>query len=106
VQLQKQYPDSVHAISLNVGFDGKQETPSLEFQKKVAAKLSQLGITCDNILSNESIVESFGHLGISSIPATIVFDAGGERHKTFEGNVDYETQVFPLVKELLAKPGE
>ena len=105
--MQKQYPDDVVAISLNLDHDSGDE-PADDLQADVRGKLTELKMTTTNVMSSTVFDEVLEHFDLFSLPAAVIFDRDGSRLKTLEGDLSYEKQIFPLVEELTgdAEAGE
>lgn len=107
MQLHKEYSGRVHAISLNVDCETNSLLPNLE--KEVADTLTRLNVRCDNVICTTPRDEVFGEWGIFSIPAVVVYDTHGNVRQVFDGKVDYESDIIPLVEQMLetkAFPGQ
>jgi hypothetical protein len=102
--LQKKYPETVTAISLNVDHDEDGE-PSEELQKKVLDKLTELNLNVTNILSSTVFDDVLDQRDIFGIPAALVFSPDGKLLKKFDGGFSYEEDVIPLIEQTLAQPG-
>lgn len=98
--MQKQFPEDVVAISLNLDHDTGEE-PAADLQADVRKKLTELEMTTTNVMSSTVFDDVLEHFDLFSLPAAIVFDRDGSRLKTFEGDVSYEKQVIPLIEETI-----
>jgi hypothetical protein len=103
VQLQQAYPGKVHAISLNIEYDGDDGAPPAELQAKVRAMLARQGVNCENIMCSGRVDENLAGLELSALPAALIYGADGNLLKKFDGTVDYEGEVLPLIEAALAK---
>lgn len=101
MQLQEQYPNNVHVISLNVDFDGTSEHPSDDLQSKVAEILVKHDITSDNLLCSDAMEDVLEEFEIFGLPAVLIYDQGGTLYQRFDGKVDYTERVIPTVAKLL-----
>jgi hypothetical protein len=99
--LQKQYPQTVKAISLNVDHDEEGE-PSQELQKKVLDKLTELNLNVTNILSSTVCDDVLDQRDIFGVPAALVYSIDGKLLKKFDGGFSYEEDIIPLVEKTLA----
>ena len=97
--MQNEYPDDVVAISLNLDHDSGKK-PADDLQADVRKKLTELEMTTTNIMSSTVLDEVLEHFDLFSLPAAIVFDREGGRLQTFEGDLSYEKQIFPLLEAL------
>ncbi|MDA1251560.1 MAG: hypothetical protein O2820_20315 [Planctomycetota bacterium] len=100
--MQKKYPQTVKAISLNVDHDEEGE-PSQELQKEVLDKLTELNLNVTNILSSTIFDDVLDRRDIFGVPAALVFSADGKLLKKFDGGFSYEEDVIPLIEETLKK---
>ena len=101
LQLQKKYPLTVKAISLNVDHDEDGE-PSEELQQKVFDKLTELNLNVTNILSStvyDAVLDQRDI--IHGLPAALVFSTDGKLLKKFDGGFSYEEDVVPLIEKTL-----
>lgn len=107
IQLQKDYPDKVVCISVNLNYDGrgepaKQGPEVLEF---LVSKDAQLV----NFLSVTPDMKIYETLDLASIPVAFVYDTSGSLAKRFDNEQNeygdegftYEKQIRPLVEELV-----
>lgn len=101
MQLQEAFPERVVAISLNLDFDGQNETLSPELEERIRGTLTKLGITCRNLISGDPMGQVLRDLEIFGLPAAIIFDKEGQLHKRFEGSVGYDEVIVPEVEKLL-----
>ncbi len=101
MQLQEQYPDRLHAISLNVDFNDSEGVPPAELKHQVATLLSKMDVACENVLCSDPMDDVLRELDLFSLPAAIIYDAQGKLHRRFDGDVDYAEGILPAVAELL-----
>ncbi len=99
--MQKQYPDDVVAISLNLDHDDDDMPPDDELQTEVRDKLVELNLAVTNVMSTDSYDEVTSHHDLFSLPAALIYNAEGQLIRKFDGDLNYEKAVFPLVAELL-----
>ena len=88
------------AISLNVDFDEPGGKPSDELQQRVLDKLTKLKLSTRNLIAADEHSAVLEHFELFSVPAVLVFNADGKMQK-FEGDVTYERDIVPLVRQLL-----
>jgi hypothetical protein len=100
VQLQEKYPERIHAITLNIEFDGEGE-PTEELQEKVRSMLSRRGISCESILCSDQLKTTMSELEVAGLPAVLIFNAEGELIRKFDSDFGYEEQVTPLIDALV-----
>lgn len=103
VQLHQQYGDRVHVITLNVDFDETGE-PSNELRERVLAMLKRSNVTCENLLCSDAMEDVLGELEILGLPAAMVYDAEGNLLRRFDGKVDYENEILPLIEQTVGPP--
>ena len=97
--MQKKYPDTVHAISLNVDHD-EDGVPSEELQKEVLDKLIELDMTTTNVLSRTVFDGVLDQRDLFSLPAAIVYGTDGKILAQFDGGFSYEEDVIPLLEKM------
>ena len=102
VDLHHQHSDHVHAIALNVDFDGDSQ-PSAELQQKVKAAIVEHKVQIENILCSDPMEDVLADLGIYSLPAALIFDRNGNELRRFDGLVDYEGEIIPFIDGLVAQ---
>jgi thiol-disulfide isomerase/thioredoxin len=100
-ELQEKFPDDVVAISLNLEHNDDVAADE-NLRKKVLAKLTELNMKTVNVVSSTSQNDVLDSHGLFSLPAAIVYDGEGEFLKCFDGDLDFESQIVPLVEETLA----
>lgn len=100
--MQKKYPDDVVGISLNVDHDQADTAPSDDLREEVLAKLSELNLETVNLMTSDPFDEMLERYDLFSLPAAIVYDREGKKLKTFEGDLSYEKQIFPLLESVVS----
>jgi hypothetical protein len=106
VQLQEKHGDQVHAIAMNVEFDGRSDALSAKEIDKINEVLTAKEIVVHNIICTDPIDDALEKLNVASIPAVLVFDTTGKLAKKFDGEVTYVDDVIPFVTELVAKSSD
>lgn len=101
MQLHEKHDDQAIGISLNVDFDGSEDSLSPELESKIVSVLTNLKIACENVISSDPMDDVLKDFGVFSLPAVVIYNSQGELHKVFEGTVSYAEQVFPEVERLL-----
>lgn len=103
VELQKQYPDKLSAISLSLDFDGIGKPE--EQQERVLKFLRKQGATFDNVLSSEESDTIYKKFKLSAVPAVFVYGPDGKLVKRFDldNTPDEEGGFYPHVKKLVAE---
>lgn len=96
--MQKKYPETVKAISLNVDHDEDGE-PSAELQKEVLDKLTEIDLEVTNVLSSSVYDDVMEKRYIFSLPAALVFGADGKLLAKLDGGFSYTEDVIPLVEK-------
>ena len=64
--------------------------------------LASQRVTCEAVLCSDPREDVLSNLGIYSLPAVLIFDDKGELLHRFDGMVDYEGEVFPLLESAFA----
>lgn len=90
-------------MTLNVDFDQPGNGPTDALKQQILAQLSRLEINCDNIICDTQAHEALDALKVSSLPAAIIYDAEGQVVKRFEGDLDFRSEVMPLIDQLLTE---
>ena len=106
VQLQEQFGDQIHVITLSLDFDRQGNGPSAQLQADILTKLQQQEVDCDNIMSTTATHEVLESLGLSSLPAVLVYQTDGTQHEQFHGAIDFPNDVAPVIESLLTSPQE
>jgi len=102
LELQKKYPDDVVPIAVNVDHDVEDAVPSKEVREAVLATLNELKMETTNVICSTPFETMLDRYELFSLPAAIVFDRDGQKLAVFEGDLNYEKQVFPLIARQLA----
>jgi thiol-disulfide isomerase/thioredoxin len=102
LELQKKYPDDVVPIAVNVDHDVEGAAPSDEIREAVLATLNELKMETTNVICSTPFETMLDRYELFSLPAAIVFDRDGQKLAVFEGDLNYEKQVFPLIAQQLA----
>jgi hypothetical protein len=103
VELHKQYPDKLAAISVSFDYEGIGKPE--EQQERVLKFLRKQGATFDNVLSNEESDALYAKFKLSAVPAVFVYGPYGKLVKRFDLNntPDEKGGFYPEVKKLVAK---
>lgn len=101
MQLHEQYSDRVHVISLNVDFDD-EGVPAPPLIDQVREMLVKQRVTCEAIMSTDPSDLVLDELNLFSLPAALLYDERGTLVKAFEGTVDFESDVEPVIREIVA----
>ncbi len=100
VKLQEKYPEQLHTVTVNVEYSDEDGAPPEELQNSAKKVLTRCGATGENILCSDPITTSLEKYE-TGLPAALVYDADGNLVQKFDGTVDYEGEVEPLVAKLL-----
>jgi thiol-disulfide isomerase/thioredoxin len=109
VALSAKYPEQLACISLNVDYIGLKSKPPESFLPKVSAFLEKQQAAITNLISTARDEEILTKVGVSAIPAILVYDQQGVLHKTLtDGNagvdgLTYEGDVIPVVEQLISE---
>jgi len=111
VQLHRQNPETITAMTMCVDFDGTGSPESLH--EDVDKILVNLKATFLSVISSDANEELYKKLDLASVPAVLVYDQTGQLRKRFDNDAleygpegfTYEEHIEPLVKELLAEAG-
>lgn len=111
VALQKRFPDDVVCISFDCDYIGARNKPLAYYRERVLKNLvSQKAEGLINVICTIAADELFQKIDVDSIPAVYVYDRTGKLAKRFdnrtpaggtEEGISYETQIDPLVAELV-----
>lgn len=111
VALRDRFPDDVVCISFDCDFTGAKNKPVGFYTERVSKFLTSQGADkLINVMSTVAADELFVKLDLDSIPAAYVYDRSGKLAKRFdnrtpasatEEGISYETQIAPLVAELV-----
>ena len=103
--MQKDHPDDVVSIALNVDHNEEDTAPTDELQKEVLAILTERNMETTNVICSTPFDTMLDKYELFSLPAAIVFDREGKKLEVFEGDLNYEKQVFPLIEKQLSPDG-
>ena len=103
--MQKDYPVDVVSIALNVDHNEEDTAPTDELQQEVLAILAERNMETTNVICSTPFDTMLDKYDLFSLPAAIVFDRDGKKLEVFEGDLNYEKQVFPLIKQQLSPDG-
>ena len=111
VTLQKQHGNDVVCVSFDCDYIGAKNKPVDYYRKRVLKALTDMQAqTIVNLMSIVAADELFVEMDLDSIPAVYVFDREGKLSKRFDNRtpagggaegISYETQINPLVAELV-----
>ena len=111
VALQKRHADDVVCISFDCDFDGRKNRPVAYYRERVMKALTGLQANhLINVMCTVAADELFQKIDLDSIPAVYVYDRTGKLAKRFDNRtpasatdegISYETQIDPLVAELV-----
>ena len=114
VALQKKHGDDVVCISFACDYIGAKNKPVDYYRERVLKALTDMQAqTIINLMSIVPADELFVEMELDSIPAAYVFDREGKLSKRFDNRtpagggvegISYETQINPLVAELVKAP--
>jgi thiol-disulfide isomerase/thioredoxin len=111
VALKQKYPDDVVCVSFDCDYAGIKKKPVAYYRERVLNSLTEL--KADQLINGMSTIaadELFLQLDLDSIPAVYVYDRAGKLAKRFdnrtpagkdEEGISYETQINPLVADLV-----
>jgi len=109
VQLQRQHPDDVVCLSVNLDYSGAAgETPE-SFWPAVSEFLTKQGATFENVICKDPADDVFQRLKLGSIPAVLVYGPDGQLSKRFDNDdglygdegFTYPKHIVPWVEQLL-----
>ena len=100
--MQKSHPEDVVAIAINVDHEAADAAPSDELRQEVLATLTELNLEVTNVIASDAYDSMLERYDLFSLPAVIVYGRNGEKLEVFEGDLNYETQVVPLIERQLA----
>lgn len=109
VKLQRQYPNDVVAMSVNLDFEGSEEQSPESYREAVLKILEEHGAKFPNFISATPAEELYEVTEIVSPPTILVYDQSGSLHKQIDVDsvgggdeeVSYEKHVVPVVKKLV-----
>lgn len=111
VAMQKQHPTDVVCISYDCDFIGAKKKPVSYYRERVLKFLESVEAkTIINTMSTVAADELFEQIDVASIPAVYVYDQSGKLAKRFDNStpasateegISYETQIGPMVSELV-----
>ena len=93
-------------MTLNLDFDEPGGQPDRELQQRVLDKLTKMEIDARNLIAADGYASVLEHFNAFSLPAVLIFGTDGKLKEKFEGDVTYERDVVPLVRQLLDKSRE
>jgi hypothetical protein len=103
VQLQEKNKDVV-SISLNLDHKDPASPPTQQLKDDVVELLKEKNITCENVIASDSINQVLAHYELSNgLPAILIYDRDGKLRKSKDAGFEYETDIEPTVKGLLAE---
>ena len=108
VELHNRLRDQVACASVDIDYYGAGDTPE-EIQPRVLEFLTKHTATSVNFISSTADEEVLDSIGVSAIPAVLVYDQTGKLKKTFTNDNDeygpngfrYAKDVNPFVEDLL-----
>ncbi len=103
--MQKDHPDDVVSIALNVDHNEEGTAPTDELEKEVLAILTERNMETTNVICSTPFDTMLERYELFSLPAAIIFDREGRKLEVFEGDLNYEKQVFPLIEQQLSPDG-
>lgn len=109
VEFHRTYGDRVACASFNVDFFGGESDNLEDVRTRVLKFLALKNTTMQNFISEDPDEVVLRHIETASIPAALVFDRQGNRHKVFNNDngdfgpdgFNYKDDVTPLVEMLL-----
>ena len=114
VAMQQRHGDDVVCVSFDCDYFGAKNKPVGYYRERVTKALTEMKAeTIINLMSNVAADDLFQQMDLDSIPAVYVFDRGGMLSKRFDNRtpagggvegISYETQIDPLVAELVKTP--
>jgi hypothetical protein len=103
VQLQEKNKDVV-SISLNVEHEDPSSPPTQEMTDTIVAKLKEKNVTCENVIASDGLDNALAHYKFANgLPAILIYGRDGKLQKSQDAGFEYETDVEPTVKGLLAE---
>ena len=114
VAMQQRHGDDVVCVSFDCDYIGAKNKPVDYYRERVVKALTEMKAeTIINLMSIMAADELFQLMDLDSIPAVYVFDRAGRLSKRFDNRtpagggvegISYETQIDPLVAELVKGP--
>ena len=111
VAMQQRHGDDVVCVSFDCDYIGAKNKSVDYYRERVLKALTEMKAeTIINLMSNVAADELFQQMDLDSIPAVYVFDRDGKLAKRFDNRtpagggvegISYETQIDPLVAELV-----
>lgn len=109
VQLQRNYPEQVACISVDVDYEGLDDVESV--REPVEQFLRKQGAQFENVICHDPADEIYERLKLGSIPAVLVYDQSGQLHKRFDNDdmlygeegFTYQQHIVPVVEKLIEK---
>ena len=107
VRLQKDFPDKVNCVAVNVDFDGRESAPPESYVDKAKSFLEDTSaseLTC--FLASTASHEVLEDVSAVSIPTVMIYQ-NGKRVRTFvdadeTAGFTYQSHVVPAVQVLIA----
>jgi len=111
VELQQKYPDQVVCISVNLNYDGSEDSPPESHAEEVLAFLVKQKSKLINVLASTPDETIYETIDLASIPVAYVYQSDGKLNKRFDNETqaygeegfNYKQHIFPLVEKLLQK---
>lgn len=111
IALQKQFPEQVVCISMNLNYDGLD--PAAEHAEEVLELLVKKEARILNFLSTTEDEQIYETIDLASIPVAYVYDQQGQLKKRFDNEASeygeegftYDNHIVPFVADLL-KPAD
>ena len=86
---------------MNLDFDEPGGQPDQELQQSVLDELTKMKIGAENLIAADGYTAVLEHFQVFSLPAVLVFGPDGKLRKMFQGDVTYDRDIVPLVRQLL-----
>lgn len=107
IALQKQFPEQVVCISMNLNYDGLD--PPAEHAEEVLELLVKKEARILNFLSTTEDEQIYETIDLASIPVAYVYDQQGQLKKRFDNEASefgeegftYENHIVPFVADML-----
>lgn len=109
VELSKRFPEQVACVSFNVDFIGLKSKPPASYRPPVEDFLRKQQAHFTNLLSASSDEAVLTAFELESIPAILIYDAGGQLVHTLTDvnsgtdGLTYAGDVIPKIEKLLAQ---
>lgn len=102
MQLQKQYPDQLVVVTLNVDFDANEGSPNANQVAQATDTLERSDISCLNLLSTAAMEDVLSEFEFFGLPAAVIYTTDGEIAARFDGDADVTQKIAPAVAKLLS----